>query len=176
MGPSAPFFCSLHPMGCKPRAKKREKKKKVRRAATLRASIALFFSRRKVQARFYKRPKPLAIRTGRETVPQRQHLLISDEHGQECAGRGTRELATLKRMAQEAPRQNQRTAGHLRPAKLLRVFARGPQWTDAPTSGLRPDTPIDSHRAGSGRLSVSTYAFKRLHSASHAAGTLHFHL
>ena len=90
---------------------------------------------------FYKRPRPLATRIDCETVPRRQNLLISDEHGQRCAGRGTRELAMLKHMAQEAPRQNQRTAGRLRPAKPLRAFARGPQWIDAPTSGLRPDTP-----------------------------------
>jgi hypothetical protein len=35
-----------------------------------------------------------------------KNLLISDEHGRRCAGRGTRELAMVKRMAQEAPRQN----------------------------------------------------------------------
>jgi len=91
--------------------------------------------------RFYKRPKPLAIRIACETVPRRQNLLISDEHGRRCTGRGTRELAMVKHLAQEAPRQNQRTAGRLRPSRSWRAFARGPQWTDAPTSGLRPDTP-----------------------------------
>jgi hypothetical protein len=140
MGPSAPFFVPCIPWDAPSGRTKREKREKARRAATPRTSIALFFSRRKVQGRFYKRAKPLAIRTGRKTVPQRRRLFISDEHGQRCAGRGTRELVLVKCVAQEAPRQNQRTAGRLSPAKPWRVFARGPQWTDAPTSGLRPDT------------------------------------
>jgi hypothetical protein len=80
----------------------------------------------------------------------------------------------VKHIAQEAPRQNQRIAGRLRPAIPLPAFASGPQWIDAPTSGLRPDTSIDTHPAGSGRLSINSNAFKRLHSASHTAGILHF--